>query len=144
MHKLISVLLLAPALFFSQQPNAQAVDLASLPSLDSITATTDIRPFLAPGVPVKLVRAALRRAWVMDPRIRDFRGLQENDWDFNNPRAIAGFGPLEPGGDTRKFLAPVFVERSVEIASGRSVDGRRPAKALWKTAMSWLGSISVR
>ena len=39
-------------------------DLASLPSLDSITAVTDVRAFLAPGVPTELARAALRRAWV--------------------------------------------------------------------------------
>lgn len=144
MHKLIGVLSIAPALVFSQSVNAQGFDLASLPSIDSISATTDVRPFLALGVPPELVRAALRRAWVMDPRIRDFRGLQENDWDFNDPRAITGFGPLEPGGDTRIFLATVFEERRVEIASGPSVDGRRSAKVLWKTAMSWLASISAR
>src|SRR5215204_2417343 len=38
-------------------------DLASLPSLDSITAATNIRAFLGPGVPRELARAALRRAW---------------------------------------------------------------------------------
>src|SRR5690348_12633172 len=48
-------------------------DLASLPSLDSITAVTDVRAFLAPGVPTDLARAALRRAWAVDPAIRDFK-----------------------------------------------------------------------
>src|SRR5258708_462463 len=33
-------------------------DLASLPSLDSITAVTDVRAFLALGVPTELARAA--------------------------------------------------------------------------------------
>ena len=45
-------------------------DLASLPSLDSITAATDIRAFLGPGVPKELARAALRRAWSIDPASR--------------------------------------------------------------------------
>jgi hypothetical protein len=29
--------------------------------------------------------AALRRAWVSDPVIRDFIGIAENQWDFTNP-----------------------------------------------------------
>src|SRR5450432_2756337 len=63
-------------------------DLASLPSLDSITAVTDIRAFLKPGVPADLARAALRRAWAADPAIRDFKGLAENDWDFTDTAAM--------------------------------------------------------
>jgi Protein of unknown function (DUF3306) len=66
-----------------------------LPPLESITAQTDIRPFLAPGVPVELARAALRRVWAADPAIRDHIGLAENSWDFNAPGSIPGFGPLE-------------------------------------------------
>jgi len=46
-------------------------DLSTLPPIESITATTDIRAFLGPGVPPELKRAALRRAWVADPAIRD-------------------------------------------------------------------------
>ena len=56
----------------------------SLPPIESITAESDIRAFLAPGVPPELTRAALRRAWAADPRIRDFVGLAENSWDFND------------------------------------------------------------
>ncbi|HEY1364366.1 MAG TPA: DUF3306 domain-containing protein, partial [Xanthobacteraceae bacterium] len=69
-------------------------DLSALPSLDSITAHTDIRSFLAPGVPTEIARAALRRAWSQDPAIRDFIGLAENAWDFNAAGAMPGFGPL--------------------------------------------------
>jgi hypothetical protein len=57
----------------------------SLPAIDSIGAGSDIRRFLDPGVPSDLARAALRRAWVADPVIRDFIGLSENSWDFNTP-----------------------------------------------------------
>src|SRR5262245_12659068 len=56
-------------------------DPTQLPPIESIAAETDIRAFLAPGVPVELSRAALRRAWSADPRIREFVGLSENSWD---------------------------------------------------------------
>ena len=46
-------------------------------------------------MPAELTRAALRRVWVADPKIRDFVGLSENSWDFNAPNAVPGFGPLE-------------------------------------------------
>jgi hypothetical protein len=71
------------------------IDLSKLPSLDEITATTDITDFLRKGVPAELGRAALRRAWAADPAIRDFVGLAENAWDFTDPNAMPGFGALE-------------------------------------------------
>src|SRR6185312_14579743 len=64
---------------------ADVPELTKLPSLDEITAETDISGFLRQGVPTDLTRAALRRAWTSDPTIRDFVGLQENDWVFNKP-----------------------------------------------------------
>lgn len=70
-------------------------DLSSLPSIDSITSATDITAFLRKGIPQELTRAALRRAWSADPVIRDFVGLAENAWDFNDPTAMPGFGPLD-------------------------------------------------
>jgi hypothetical protein len=60
------------------------VDPEGLPPIDSIGTGSDIRPFLAAGVPADLARAALRRAWSVDPAIRDFIGLSENAWDFSS------------------------------------------------------------
>jgi hypothetical protein len=82
-------------------------DPASLPPIESIGAESDIRAFLRPGVPPDLSRAALRRAWSADPAIRDFIGLVENGWDFNNPDAMPGFGPIS-AGDVAKLLAQVI------------------------------------
>ena len=84
----------AAAATATDSPASPAFDLASLPPLHSITAGTDIRSFLASNVPLDLTKAALRRAWVTDPAIRDFIGIAENQWDFNDPTAIPGFGPL--------------------------------------------------
>jgi hypothetical protein len=101
----------------AEAPPKTEFDQASLPSLESITAATDIRAFLAPGVPKEVARAALRRAWSADPAIRNFVGLAENAWDFNDPTAMPGFSPLPPGYDTKKVLAQIFG------------DGERPAAA---------------
>jgi Protein of unknown function (DUF3306) len=76
------------------QLSEQVFDVTSLPSIDSITVETDIRVFLQTGVPENLKRSALRRAWATNPAIRDFIGIAENQWDFNDPDAIPGFGPL--------------------------------------------------
>src|ERR1700748_1951006 len=82
-------------------------DLASLPSIEEIVADTDIAAFLRAGVPAELVRAALHRAWTSDPVIRDFIGIAENQWDFNDPNAIPGFGPLAASEDGVDILAQI-------------------------------------
>src|SRR6266581_7023511 len=84
----------APSATAEHPANAE-VDLANLPPVESITGGTDITAFLRRGIPPELSRAALRRAWVADPAIRDFVGLAENAWDFNDPHAMPGFGPLD-------------------------------------------------
>ena len=97
-----------------------AFDLASLPSIESITADTDIRAFLQPGVPPELTRAALRRAWSSDPAIRDFIGLVENGWDFNDPTAMPGFGPID-ASEVAELLAQVIGGPREETAAPRQV-----------------------
>jgi hypothetical protein len=81
-----------------------ALDPTALPSIESITAKTDIRAFLTADVPADLARAALRRAWSSDPAIRDFVGLSENSWDFNAPDGIPGFGPID-AADVERLVA---------------------------------------
>jgi Protein of unknown function (DUF3306) len=101
-------------------------DISKLPPIESITAGTDIRGFLAPGVPAELARAALRRAWTADPAIRDFVGLAENSWDFNSPDGIAGFGPLEMTEELRRRIAEMvgrsLVTQAPENSSTTQVD----------------------
>ncbi|HET7122484.1 MAG TPA: DUF3306 domain-containing protein [Bradyrhizobium sp.] len=79
----------------ADDPSNPDLDLSSLPPIESIDAATDITAFLRKGIPQELSRAALRRAWTADPAIRDFVGLAENAWDFNDPNAMPGFGPLD-------------------------------------------------
>src|SRR5213080_1501040 len=84
----------APSATAENPANAE-VDLANLPPVESIMAATDVTAFLRQGIPPELRRAALRRAWAADPAIRDFVGLAENAWDFNDPHAMPGLGPLD-------------------------------------------------
>ena len=77
-------------------PANEASDPASLPPLDSIGADSSVAAFLRPEVPPELTRAALRRAWTSDPAIKNFVGLVENGWDFNDPSAMPGFGAISP------------------------------------------------
>src|SRR3984885_11840623 len=80
-------------------------DPASLPSIETITFDTDIRGFLQSRVPAALTRAALRQAWASDPAIRDFIGIAENQWDFNDPTAMPGFGPMLETDNVPTLLA---------------------------------------
>jgi len=91
-------------------------DPATLPSIESITAISDIRAFLAPGVPEELTRAALRRVWVSDPTIRDFVGIAENQWDFTKPDGVPGFGSLELTPELRSMVASLFGDGSEQTA----------------------------
>jgi uncharacterized protein DUF3306 len=98
-------------------------DPKSLPPIESIAADTDIRVFLAPGVPPGLARAALRRAWAADPKIRDFVGLADYDWDFNAPGSMAGFGPLQMTEELREIAARIVGPPPVADTAAGSAEG---------------------
>jgi hypothetical protein len=108
-------------------PPAPEFDLTKLPTIESIGANSDIRAFLQAGVPSALRNAALRRAWVADPAIRDFVGLAENAWDFTDPAAMPGFGELDPHYDIKKLVAEIFREAEAETES--LADSTIPAPA---------------
>jgi hypothetical protein len=84
------------------------LDPEDLPQIDAITDDTDIRAFLKSRVPAELTRSALRRAWISDPAIRDYIGIAENQWDFNDPTGIPGFGPLQVTDDISALLEQAF------------------------------------
>src|SRR6185369_17100141 len=105
-------------------------DLSGLPSIEAITANTDVRGFLQSRVPAELTRAALRQAWTSDPAIRDFIGIAENKWDFNDPNAILGFGPLGVTGNEPAILTQILgkLEGVPERFSGSSAsEGLAPS-----------------
>ncbi len=106
----------APAVAEHNASTTEEVDLSSLPPIDSIGATTDITAFLRHGIPQELSRAALRRAWSADPVIRDFIGLAENAWDFNDPNAMPGFGPLDCSAEQLQALVGRVIGSARSVA----------------------------
>lgn len=112
-------------------------DPSGLPSIEAITANTDVRGFLQSRVPTELTRAALRKAWTSDPAIRDFIGIAENQWDFNDPNAIPGFGPLGVTGNEPAILTQILgkLEGVPETFSGSSAsEGLAPSSVTAATS----------
>ncbi len=100
----------------SSVPKAeQTFDPEKLPPIETINAATELRAFLGEGVPAELALAALRRGWSADPAIRDFVGLSENSWNFNDPGAMSGFGTLK--AEDIRWLAAQIVEQPEAIGA---------------------------
>lgn len=109
------------------EPALPETDFSNLPPIESIDAATDVTAFLRKGIPQELSREALRRAWTADPAIRDFVGLAENAWDFNDPNAMAGFGPLDYSAEQIAALVHRIVGGVVETTKSLS---NPPAEAI--------------
>ena len=91
----------------AQGENGLAFDPASLPTIESIGAESNIRAFLEAGVPGDLARAALRRVWSLDPAIRDFVGLSENSVGLQRAWCDGGLRTNRRGGSRAAFDAAV-------------------------------------
>ena len=87
-----------------QAAEEPAFDLSLLPSLEELTAESDIRGFLHKAVPAGLRNAALKRMWALDPAIRDFVGPVDYAWDFNDPAGLPGISEALTG-DVTDLLA---------------------------------------
>jgi hypothetical protein len=119
----------ATAVESADQPDEvidEPFDPASLPSIETITVDTDIRGFLQSRVPAALTRAALRRAWASDPAIRDFIGIAENQWDFNDPTGMPGFGPMREADNLPALLTRALGERDEFAEKIREIPASAP------------------
>jgi hypothetical protein len=101
------------------EPELGPDDLAKLPSLEELTADTDITVFLRKGVPESLRNAALRRMWSLDPKIRDFVSeAREYAYDWNTPGGVPGFGgPLPPPEEIERLAARIVGAMKAEAGS---------------------------
>lgn len=112
-------------------------ELASLPGPEELTAASDITGFLRKGVPLALRNRALRRAWAIDPAIRDFVGdARDYAWDWNTPGGVPVSGPLPATMDVKKMVRDIFgrdpQKKPAEIpdlVGGREDEIDRPADA---------------
>ena len=113
-------------------------EIARLPSLDELTADTDITVFLRKGVPERLRNAALRRMWSLDPKIRDFVcEAREYAYDWNTPDGIPGFGgPLPPAEEVQKLAARIVGAIQPEAAQPPEADAEKAELAISQTRES--------
>lgn len=73
------------------------LDLTTLPRVEDLTADSDIAAFLDKRVPAALRNAALGQIWTLDPTIRDFIEVAENQWNWNIPGGAPFYEEMAPG-----------------------------------------------
>jgi hypothetical protein len=98
--------------------------------VESLTAESDFAAFLREEVPAALRRAALRRAWSLDPAIRDFVGPADYAWDFNAPGGVPGFS-LDLPHDVERLIAQAvgLGEKPPEAETEAEAAGASPLEA---------------
>ena len=108
-----------------EAPAEEEFDLSTLPPIETLTAESDFSVFWKKGVPEALRQAALRRAWVADPVIRDYVSPLDYGWDFNTP------GGLPPGfSDTLAETAEKVAELLRQAVGERDPEPPAPPEPL--------------
>ena len=83
----------------------QPFDLSLLPDLETLTGESDIQSFLHEAVPDALRNAALRKAWALDPSVRNYVGeALDYAYDWNTPGGIPGFGEILSNEQSVEFV----------------------------------------
>ncbi len=83
----------------------EPLDLSKLPRVEDLTADSNIAAFLDKRVPAVLRNAALGRIWTLDPTIRDFIEVAENQWNWNVPGGAPFYELMEPGTGAGTLMA---------------------------------------
>jgi hypothetical protein len=109
-------------------PEPDVVDeayIAALPPIETIVAGTDIKAFLARGVPASLKNAALRRLWSATPGVRDYADpAVDYAYDWNTPGGVPGGGGiLSESGVARMVKDLIGGTRTAEDWDGSGPDG---------------------
>lgn len=101
--------------------------LKALPSLDEITLDTNIMPFLQRGVPRAMKNAALRKMWLLDPRIRDHKDLAvDYAWDWNTPGGVPGNSGTIGTESAAKLVRSLFGAPTEEEPKATSPEEPQP------------------
>jgi hypothetical protein len=100
------------------EDTAPEFDLSTLPTLEELTASTDMSAFLRKGVPEHLRNAALRKSWALDPAIRNYvNPALEYAYDWNTPGGVPGGGELGAGVDVARLVSQIMGEPAAETTS---------------------------
>jgi len=109
---------------------AESFDVGPLPRIEDLTADSDVTAFMDVRVPNELRNAALRRAWVLDPKIRDFMEMAENQLDFGERGGVPPSEPVDTAG------API--ESALSQAAGCAPQSEPPSRAASANSVSAL------
>jgi hypothetical protein len=102
------------------------LDLDKLPRIEDITAESDIAGFLDHRVPAALRNAALSRMWTLDPTIRDFIEVAENQWNWN----IQGGAPFYELIEEGSTAGISFADATSAISRTLTSAGEPPSAAV--------------
>src|SRR4029078_2919467 len=91
-----------------------------------------ITPFPRKGVPEHLRKRALRKAWALDPAIRNYvNPALEYAYDWNTPGGMPGNGEIEAGVDIARMVSQIMgdgesvLERAA-LAAGSDDESAQP------------------
>jgi hypothetical protein len=99
----------APPAPVAESETEPEFDLSSLPKLEDLTPSTDITAFLRKGVPESLRNAALRKAWALDPAIRDYvNPALDYAYDWNTPGGVPGSSEIGAGVDIARMVSQIM------------------------------------
>jgi hypothetical protein len=110
----------------------EVAELPALPSIDDLTEHSDYTLFLRKGVPDALRKAALRKLWVTEPSVVNYRPLVEYAWHNNEP----GFGPLLPTDNVEDMLNRIFGGTPEAPKEPDEVAGTADAETADRSALS--------
>ena len=103
---------------------AEEFDLSSLPTIEELTAETDMSAFLRKGVPEHLRNAALRKSWALDPAIRNYvNPALDYAYDWNTPGGVPGSSELGAGMDVARMVSQIMGTGEAPVELPVSADG---------------------
>lgn len=103
-------------------------ELAALPRIEDLVEGSDIKAFLRAGVPRALRSAALRRAWMLTPAIRDYKNpAVDYAWDWNTPGGVPGDGCAPSPERAAQMLRDLVTPRRPADPPGPVVAASEPA-----------------
>jgi hypothetical protein len=104
-------------------------EIEALPPLDTVTSREELQLFLRKGVPKALRQAALRKVWMLNPKISGYLDVaRDYAYDWNVAGGVPGnSGTLSPGEALR--MVDKFLQKKPEPADEPSLSEKAPQVA---------------